>query len=66
MKKKIYNDIHIAGVNGPTTTLQTSFLPRAINAAVILWKEESTQPFLWIDKIARVQINIYVYVYKIF
>ena len=36
INNKKRNNIHIAGVNGPIITLQTSFLPRAINAAVIL------------------------------
>lgn len=34
MRNYIAIHTHIAGVNGPTLTLQTSFLPRAINAAV--------------------------------
>jgi hypothetical protein len=42
---------HVAGVNGPTITLEISFLPSAINAAVILWKTESTHPFLQICEI---------------
>lgn len=35
-KLKEQNSTYAAGVNGPIITLQTSFLPRAINAAVIL------------------------------
>lgn len=36
INKKFKYNTHITGVNGPIVILQTSFLPRAINAAVIL------------------------------
>lgn len=36
INEKIKYCTHVTGVNGPIVILQTSFLPRAINAAVIL------------------------------